>query len=83
MCVCVCVCVSVPAHINVAAEYLRVHHALDKLVALTRITVKDPAALSDLDKLQKILKGIVAMTQIIFIKQTYLYIRSNYLVAAS
>lgn len=53
-----CVCVSVPGQIDSAAEdYLRVYNALDKLIALTRSTIKDPTALSDLDKLQKILEG--------------------------
>ncbi|XP_031733802.1 cytosolic phospholipase A2 beta-like isoform X1 [Anarrhichthys ocellatus] len=42
-----------------AEEYLRVYNALDKLVALTRSTIKDPTALSDLDKLQKILEDKV------------------------
>lgn len=50
--------VSVPGFIDSAAEeYLRVYNMLDKLVDLTRSTIKDPAALSDLDNLQKILKG--------------------------
>ena len=53
-----CVCVLVPGHIDSAAEeYLRVFNALDKLIALTRSTIKDPPALSDLDKLQKVLEG--------------------------
>lgn len=52
-------CVSVPGQIDSAAEqYLRVYNMLDKLVDLTRSTIKDPTALSDLDNLQKILKGI-------------------------
>ena len=38
-------------------EYLRVYNALDKLIALTRSTVKDPIALSDFEKLQRMLKG--------------------------
>ncbi|XP_039679715.1 cytosolic phospholipase A2 gamma-like isoform X2 [Perca fluviatilis] len=47
----------VPGQIDGAAEdYLRVYNALDKLVGLTRSTIKDPTALSDLDKLQKILE---------------------------
>ncbi|XP_051245084.1 cytosolic phospholipase A2 gamma [Dicentrarchus labrax] len=51
---------NVLGHVDGAAEeYLRVYNALDKLVALTRSTIKDPAALSDLDKLQKILKDKV------------------------
>ena len=59
LCVCVCLCVSVPGQIvSAAEEYLRVYNALHKLVALTRSTSKDPASLSDLDKLQKILEGI-------------------------
>ncbi|XP_068580946.1 cytosolic phospholipase A2 gamma-like isoform X2 [Cebidichthys violaceus] len=36
-------------------EYLRVYNGLDKLLALIRSTIKDPTALSDLDKLHKIL----------------------------
>ncbi|XP_039679714.1 cytosolic phospholipase A2 gamma-like isoform X1 [Perca fluviatilis] len=48
---------NVPGQIDGAAEdYLRVYNALDKLVGLTRSTIKDPTALSDLDKLQKILE---------------------------
>ncbi|XP_030296630.1 cytosolic phospholipase A2 gamma-like isoform X2 [Sparus aurata] len=50
----------VPGQIDFAAEeYLRVYNALHKLVALTRSTSKDPASLSDLDKLQKILEDKV------------------------
>ncbi|XP_036945634.1 cytosolic phospholipase A2 gamma-like isoform X1 [Acanthopagrus latus] len=44
---------------SAAEEYLRVYNALQKLVALTRSTSKDPASLSDLDKLQKILEDKV------------------------
>ncbi|KAM4531784.1 cytosolic phospholipase A2 gamma-like isoform 1-T1 [Odontesthes bonariensis] len=40
-------------------EYLRVYNALDKLIALTRSTVKDPISLSDFEKLQKMLKDRV------------------------
>lgn len=55
---CVCVCVSVPGHVDSAAEeYLRVYNVLDKLADLTRSTVKDPAALSELEHLQQILRG--------------------------
>ncbi|XP_042249029.1 cytosolic phospholipase A2 gamma-like isoform X1 [Thunnus maccoyii] len=51
---------NVPGHIDGAAEeYLRVFNALDKLIALTRSTIKDPPALSDLDKLQKVLEDKV------------------------
>ncbi|XP_035854850.1 cytosolic phospholipase A2 gamma-like isoform X4 [Sander lucioperca] len=47
----------VPGQVDSAAEdYLRVYNALNTLVALTRSTIKDPTALSDLDKLQKILE---------------------------
>ncbi|KAI3360307.1 hypothetical protein L3Q82_014614 [Scortum barcoo] len=47
---------NVPGHIdNAAEEFLRVYNVLTKLVALTRNTIKDPTALFDLDKLQKIL----------------------------
>ncbi|XP_070837673.1 cytosolic phospholipase A2 gamma-like [Chaetodon trifascialis] len=42
-----------------AEEYLRVYNALSKLVGLTRSTVKDPTALSNLDNLQKILEDKV------------------------
>lgn len=41
-----------------AEEYLRVYNAMKKLVALTKSTIKDPTAMSDLDNLQKILEGI-------------------------
>uniref|UniRef100_UPI0037E7257F cytosolic phospholipase A2 gamma-like n=1 Tax=Semicossyphus pulcher TaxID=241346 RepID=UPI0037E7257F len=37
-------------------EYLHVYEALQSVVALTRSTIKDPSALSDLDKLQKLLE---------------------------
>ncbi|TKS92370.1 Cytosolic phospholipase A2 gamma [Collichthys lucidus] len=44
-------------HIDDAAEeYLRVHTVLEKLVALTRSTVKNPTALTDLDTLQNVLE---------------------------
>ncbi|XP_074552855.1 cytosolic phospholipase A2 gamma-like isoform X2 [Halichoeres trimaculatus] len=46
----------VPGHVNSAGEeYLRFYMALDKLIALTRSTIKNPSALSELDKLQKVL----------------------------
>jgi len=52
------VCVSVAGQRDSAAEeYLRVYSGLHKLVALTRSTVKDPTALSDLGELQQILEG--------------------------
>ncbi|KAM9346167.1 cytosolic phospholipase A2 gamma-like isoform 2-T2 [Symphorus nematophorus] len=55
---------NVPGHMDGAAEeYLRVYGALDKLVALTRATIKDPTALSALDKLQKILEDKVNQTE--------------------
>ncbi|XP_039680065.1 cytosolic phospholipase A2 gamma-like isoform X1 [Perca fluviatilis] len=51
---------NVSGQIDGAAEdYLRVYNALNKLVALTRSTIKDPTALSDLDKLQKILEDML------------------------
>lgn len=51
-------CFSVSGHVDIAAEeYLRVYNAIKKLVALTRITIKDTRALSDLDNLQKMLEG--------------------------
>ncbi|XP_054463334.1 cytosolic phospholipase A2 gamma-like [Anoplopoma fimbria] len=51
---------NVPGQIDSAAkEYLRVYNALDKLVALTKSTINDPAAVSDLDKLQKLLEDKV------------------------
>nr|XP_046271670.1 cytosolic phospholipase A2 zeta-like isoform X2 [Scatophagus argus] len=50
----------VPEHVDAAAEeYLRVYNALHKLVVLTRSTRNDPSALSELDKLQKILEDKV------------------------
>lgn len=49
---------SVSGHVDISAEeYLRVYNAMKKLVALTRITIKDIRALSDLDNLQKMLEG--------------------------
>lgn len=58
VCVCVCPCVLVSGHLDSAAkEYLLVWIILDKVIALTRITVKDTTALMYLDKLQKILEG--------------------------
>ncbi|TDH03473.1 hypothetical protein EPR50_G00163690 [Perca flavescens] len=51
---------NVSGQIDSAAEdYLRVYNALNKLVALTRSTIKDPTALSYLDKLQKILEDML------------------------
>lgn len=51
-------CFSVSGRVDIAAEeYLRVYNAIKKLVALTRITIKDTSALSDLDNLQKMLEG--------------------------
>ncbi|KAK5855705.1 hypothetical protein PBY51_007358 [Eleginops maclovinus] len=48
---------NVPGQVDGAAEeYMRVYHALVTVVAMTRSTVKDPTALSDLDNLQKILE---------------------------
>uniref|UniRef100_A0A8C2ZQ17 PLA2c domain-containing protein n=3 Tax=Cyclopterus lumpus TaxID=8103 RepID=A0A8C2ZQ17_CYCLU len=44
---------------DAAEEYLRVYNSLHKLVALTRSTIKDPTALSELDKLQKILEDVM------------------------
>ncbi|XP_026214340.1 cytosolic phospholipase A2 beta isoform X2 [Anabas testudineus] len=51
---------NVPGLVDHAAEqYLRVYNLLAKLVDLTKSTIQDPAALSDLDNLQKILKDKV------------------------
>ncbi|TDH03474.1 hypothetical protein EPR50_G00163700 [Perca flavescens] len=52
---------NVSGQIDRAAEdYLRVYNALDKLVGLTRsTTMKDPTALSHLDKLQKKLEDML------------------------
>ncbi|XP_005945736.1 cytosolic phospholipase A2 gamma [Haplochromis burtoni] len=51
---------NVSGHLDSAAkEYLRVWIILDKVIALTRITVKDTTALMYLDKLQKILEDKV------------------------
>ncbi|KAM9843162.1 cytosolic phospholipase A2 gamma-like [Aulostomus maculatus] len=44
---------------STAEEYLRVYNAIHKLVALSKSTLKDPTALSELDKLQKILQDKV------------------------
>ncbi|XP_054891634.1 LOW QUALITY PROTEIN: cytosolic phospholipase A2 gamma-like [Poeciliopsis prolifica] len=45
---------NVPAD-DVTKEYLRVYNVLRNLITLTSSTIKDPTALSELDKLQKIL----------------------------
>lgn len=51
---------NVPEHIDSAAEeYLRVYNVLDKIVALTGSFIKDPTALSDLNKLQRVLEDKV------------------------
>ncbi|KAM3597466.1 uncharacterized protein V6R79_005019 [Siganus canaliculatus] len=52
---------NVPTQLDAAAaaEYLRVYNALDKLMALTASTVKDPAALADLGRLQTTLADTV------------------------
>ncbi|XP_033969551.1 cytosolic phospholipase A2 gamma-like [Trematomus bernacchii] len=48
---------NVPGQVDGSAEeYMRVYNALVTLVAMTRSTIKDPTALSDLDKLQTILE---------------------------
>lgn len=50
-------CFSLSGKIDFAAtEYLHVYNAMKNLVALTRTTIKDPRALSDLDDLQNILE---------------------------
>ncbi|XP_011601975.1 cytosolic phospholipase A2 gamma-like isoform X1 [Takifugu rubripes] len=50
----------VSGHVDISVEeYLRVYNAMKKLVALTRITIKDIRALSDLDNLQKMLEDKV------------------------
>lgn len=55
---CVCVCVSVPEYADSAIdEYLRIYNTLDKIIALTKSTVDEPAPLSALDELQKTLGG--------------------------
>ncbi|XP_037649008.1 cytosolic phospholipase A2 gamma-like [Sebastes umbrosus] len=55
---------NVPGQIDSAAEeYLRINYAIDALVALTRSIIKDPAALSELDKLQKILNDEVNLNK--------------------
>lgn len=54
---------NVPGHMDNAAEqYLRAYSALDNLVTLTRATITDPTALSDLDKLQKMLTDRINQT---------------------
>ncbi|XP_026180769.1 cytosolic phospholipase A2 gamma isoform X2 [Mastacembelus armatus] len=51
---------NVPEYTDSAAEeYLRVYNALVKLVDLTRNLIKQPTAVSDLDKLEKILQDMV------------------------
>ncbi|KAI4822900.1 hypothetical protein KUCAC02_008421 [Chaenocephalus aceratus] len=48
---------NVPGQVDGSTEeYMRTYNALVTLVAMTRSTIKDPTALSDLDKLQKILE---------------------------
>ncbi|XP_029945814.1 cytosolic phospholipase A2 gamma-like [Salarias fasciatus] len=50
--------------VNVPAqEYLRVYNTLHKLIGLTRMTVKDPAGLTQLDKLQKRLQDQVSRNE--------------------
>ncbi|XP_008296946.1 cytosolic phospholipase A2 gamma [Stegastes partitus] len=48
---------------DAAQEYLLVYNVLNKLTFLTRGTVKDPLAHTDLDNLQKILKDMVNYNQ--------------------
>ncbi|XP_032394010.1 cytosolic phospholipase A2 gamma isoform X2 [Etheostoma spectabile] len=60
---------NVPGQIDGAAEhYLRVYNGLNTLVALTRSTIKDPTALSDLDKLQKILEDIANQNESVWLE---------------
>ncbi|XP_031174239.1 cytosolic phospholipase A2 gamma-like isoform X1 [Sander lucioperca] len=60
---------NVPGQIDGAAEdYLRVYNALNKLVSLTRSTIKDPTALSDLDKLQKILEDMLNQNKSVWLE---------------
>lgn len=51
-----CLSVSVPVD-DAAKEYLHVYNVLRNVITLTSSTIKDPTALSELDKLQKILHG--------------------------
>ncbi|KAM4716493.1 cytosolic phospholipase A2 gamma-like [Anableps anableps] len=44
---------------DVAEEYLRMYNVLRNLITLTSSTIKDPTALSELDKLQKTLHDMV------------------------
>lgn len=52
-----CASVSGPTD-DVTKEYLRVYNVLRNLITLTSSTIQDPTALSELDKLQKILHGM-------------------------
>ncbi|GLD61286.1 cytosolic phospholipase A2 gamma-like isoform X1 [Lates japonicus] len=55
---------NVPGQVDSAAEeYLRIYRTIDKLVDLTRSTINDPTALSDLNKLQKTLKDKVNLNE--------------------
>ncbi|KAF7645126.1 hypothetical protein LDENG_00209450 [Lucifuga dentata] len=51
---------NVPGHVDSTVDqYMRVYQYLIKLVALLRSTVKDPAALSELQNLQNILQDVL------------------------
>ncbi|XP_018553883.1 cytosolic phospholipase A2 gamma isoform X2 [Lates calcarifer] len=55
---------NVPGQVDSAAEeYLRIYRTIDKLVVLTRSTINDPTALSELNKLQKTLTDKVTLNE--------------------
>lgn len=46
-----------------AQEYLQIYNALDKLISLTRMTVRDPTSSSQLGGLQRVLRDRVSLNQ--------------------
>ncbi|XP_044037990.1 cytosolic phospholipase A2 gamma-like [Siniperca chuatsi] len=68
---------NVTGHVDSAVEYLRVYNGLDKLVVLIRSTIKDPTALSELDKLQKILADKINHNESAWLESKSLEERKN------
>ncbi|XP_041858724.1 cytosolic phospholipase A2 beta-like [Melanotaenia boesemani] len=60
---------NVPEHVdNNAQEYLRVYNALNNLITLIKSTIEDPAALSDLDTLQKLLEDKINSNETVLLE---------------